>query len=138
MHVWALTLSEGIPTRQLINVASGKWNWKSEVRSGRTLTFHDLLFHIFKIFHHTLCYPRKKEIKTKTKTKKHHLLLLPRTSLLTGYFWQDIVIKGTGRDLFSYPGVWNPGFPLSWRPAAAVKRIPPALPTQKRNPLLPF
>lgn len=60
MHVWALNISEEILRKQVTSVTSGKWNWKPEVRSGGTLTFHGLLFHILKIFYHVFVLPTKK------------------------------------------------------------------------------
>lgn len=135
MFVWALTESGRIHKKLVANVTSGERNWKPEVKSEGDLTFHCLLFHIFNILYHKLILPGGVG-----RERNHHLLCLPRTTALpTGFF---LARCPDGRSVEGF--VSTP-----W----AVKSLPPTLlahwklqpsafhhwlPTQTRNPRLPF
>ena len=79
---------------------------------GGTCIFHGLLSCIFKILHYLL----RREIETNKQTEKPttYCACGEQQLLPPGYFWQDVRIKGLGRNLFSYSGVWSPCFPLLW------------------------
>lgn len=84
-----------------------------------TLTFHGLLFCIFKILYYIL----KKETEKQKQKPTTYCACQEHQLLPPGYFWQDVQIKGVGKDLFSYSGGGNPCFPLSWHTCSS-KRIP--------------
>lgn len=109
----------------------GKNNWKPEVRSWREPSFSWSTFLQFWNLNHIL-HTKKRH------WRKHCLLFLPRTTAPpVRLFLAWCPDQTLGRDLLSYPEVWNPCFLLSWHISSCSQADSTGgLPTQ-RSPYPP-
>lgn len=125
-RLWAANVSGKIHEKLVADVPSGERNWKPEARGSRDPCSSWSTFFLPKF--------RTIWLYSLLIKEKEGLLCLPRQQLFPqGYFWQDVLVKGVGRHLFSCPGQWNPCFPLSWQTTAQSRGLHWGLPTQMRN-----